>query len=218
MVLHLEDPVRASGFSIVRHYSTTSCNAPACTRQPASLCSASALHVHSSARRPSFCAVPCEMAAMLYVWLEIERHKDDCETVTIQDDSVVIAISRRSFSGDAAYSAIGRGSFARRMANASRCARTATKSKSAWGSSSGTKYCSRAIWRRNCASGRSDYPRPVGAFLPELAVAADSICGVVRPHWLDSMSPAFIEPAHPTIHKELSPWNAWSTTKSSINR
>jgi len=35
------------------------------------------------------------MAAMLYVWLEIERHKHDRETVTIEDESVFIVISRR---------------------------------------------------------------------------------------------------------------------------
>ena len=95
MVLHLEDPVRASGFSIVRHYSTT-------FLQRAGLYAATCIIVlgvgiacAQLGAWPVLLCCACEMAAMLYVWLEIERHKDDCETVTIQDDSVVIAISRR---------------------------------------------------------------------------------------------------------------------------
>jgi len=95
MVLHLEDPVRASGFSIVRHYSTT-------FLQRAGLYAATCIIVLgvgiACAQLGAWPVLLCcagEMAAMLYVWLEIERHKDDCETVTIQDDSVVIAISRR---------------------------------------------------------------------------------------------------------------------------
>jgi len=95
MVLHLEDPVRGSGFSIVRRYSTT-------FLQRASLYAATCTIVlgigiacaHLGAWPVLVCCA-VEMAAMLYVWLEIERHKHDRETVTIEGELVVIAISRR---------------------------------------------------------------------------------------------------------------------------
>jgi len=95
MVLHLEDPVRGSGFSIVRRYSTT-------FLQRASLYAANCIIVlgigiacaHLGAWPVLVCCA-VEMAAMLYVWLEIERHKHDRETVTIGDESVFIVISRR---------------------------------------------------------------------------------------------------------------------------
>ena len=95
MVLRLDDPVRGSGFSIVRHYSTT-------FMQRACLYAATCIIVlgvgiacAQLGAWPVLLCCAAEMAAMLYVWLEIERHKDDRETVTIEDDSVVIAISRR---------------------------------------------------------------------------------------------------------------------------
>ena len=95
MVLNLEDPRRGAGFSIVRRYSTT-------FTQRACLYAATCIIVLgvgiACAQLGAWPVLLCcavEIAAMLYVWLEIERHKDDRETVTIVDDSVVIAISRR---------------------------------------------------------------------------------------------------------------------------
>jgi uncharacterized membrane protein len=95
MVLHLEDPRRGAGFSIVRRYSTT-------FMQRACLYAATCIIVLgvgiACAQLGAWPVLLCcavEIAAMLYVWLEIERHKDDRETVAIEDESVIIAISRR---------------------------------------------------------------------------------------------------------------------------
>jgi len=95
MVLHLEDSVRGSGFSIVRRYSTTFLQRACLYAATCFIVLGIGIACAQLGAWPVLVCCAVEMAAMLYVWLEIERHKHDRETVTIGDESVVIAINRR---------------------------------------------------------------------------------------------------------------------------
>jgi uncharacterized membrane protein len=95
MVLQLEDPMRGSGFSIVRNYSTTFLLRACLYAATCIIVLGVGIACAQLGAWPVLLCCAAEMAAMLYVWLEIERHKDDREIVTIEDESVVIAISRR---------------------------------------------------------------------------------------------------------------------------
>ena len=95
MVLHLEDPARGSGFSIVRRYSTTFLQRACVYAATCIIVLGIGIAWAQLGAWPVLVCCAVEMAAMLYVWLEIERHKHDRETVTIEGELVVIAICRR---------------------------------------------------------------------------------------------------------------------------